>query len=334
TQKIWATNLSLEPVTTVQLSNRITNPCGIILCEPATFQMDISPSAFSDSLIVWSATPEGRVQFDRDICTGRRISVVGVAEGDVTITANIAGYTGPPPLIHARVMRRTTVPVYAWIVCGTNGVPAIGESDLHEKFSEINQIWNQAGITWQLAEVNFVTNQSWLRISSGINGNYESICAYGSPHNGVELYCVQETANSLGMTTKRGVVVCSTESPVVYAHEFGHLCNLRDIYKSHSPESLLTVQGLVGKARLPLDWSSAFEEGYYQNDLFQSDIIGRLLMCGRYTPGQGDISAGDIEGLWNNRYFDHTVNRWVDHYEIAEVPCGFLEHGEKQPIGK
>ena len=139
------------------------------LLRMATFRLDVSPAAFPDSLIEWSASPAGRVRFVGDVRTGRQVSVVGVSTGDVTLTANITGYAGPPPLVRARVMPRTTVPVYAWIVCGTNGVPAVEEPVLRGKFPEINRIWDQAGITWQLAEVNFVTNQAWARINDDTN---------------------------------------------------------------------------------------------------------------------------------------------------------------------
>jgi hypothetical protein len=334
TLRVWAIDAILEPVTTMRVGNRIINPCGIIIDEPATFRMEVSPAAFPDSLIEWTATPENRVEFVGNVRTGRQVSVTGNSQGDVTLTAHITGYSGPPPLVRARAMPRTTVPVYAWIVCGTNGVPAIGESVLRGKFPEINRIWDQAGITWQLAEVNFVTNNDWLIVSSGTNGNYEEVCAHGVPQDGVELYCVNQTSRSLGMTSLRGAVVRGNEPAVVYAHEFGHFCNLKDIYVSHDPETSLVVTGPVERVRFSMDWPSNDNEGYYPQGLSQANVLRRLLMHGRYEPGQSDLSAGDVDGLWNHRIHDAIHQVWVDHYELGTVPLGFLEHGNKQPRGE
>ena len=334
TLRVWATTPTLEPITIVRTDDRILNPCGIMTNETATFRLDVSPAAFPDSLIEWSASPAGRVRFVGDVRTGRQVSVVGVSTGDVTLTANITGYAGPPPLVRARVMPRTTVPVYAWIVCGTNGVPAVEEPILREKFPEINRIWDQAGITWQLAEVNFVTNENWLRVSSATNGNYDALCSYGVPHDGVELYCVEETKKSLGMTSMRGAVVEGASSATIYAHEFGHFCDLKDVYTSHIPETILSVSGVAEKDRFSKDWPSNSHEGYYLNGLSQISVLRRLLMHGRYEPGQSDLSAGDVDGLWNNRHLDDHQQTWVDNYELGMVPLGFLEHGNKQPQGE
>ena len=333
TLRVWAIDAILEPVTTTRIDNRIINPCGIILGETATFRIDVSPAAFPDSLIEWTATPSDRVQFVGNIRTGRQVSVTGYSQGDVTLTAHITGYSGPPPLVRARVMPRTTVPVYAWIVCGTNGVPAVGDSVLRGKFPEINRIWDQAGITWQLAEVNFVTNQDWLSVSPGDGGCYDSLCSHGQSPGGVELYCVTDTPDALGMTTLRGAVVKGTESATTYAHEFGHFCDLRDIYVSHSPETSLVVGGSADRSRLEYDWPSDSTEGYYPENLPQANLIRRLLMTGRAYPGQADLSAGDVYGLWNNRFINQTTHQWEANYELGDAPVGFLEHGDKQPVG-
>ena len=333
TLRIWATTPLLEPITTARIGDRVVNPCGIVLDETATFRMEVSPAAFPDSLIEWTATPAGRVRFDGGVRTGRQVAVTGVSEGDVTLAVNVTGYAGPPPIVRARVMPRTTVPVYAWIVCGSSGVPAVEESVLRGKFPEINRIWDQAGITWQLAEVNFVTNQAWLRVSSGTNGNYREICNHGNSPGGVELYCVRETDGPLGMTSLLGSVVIGDEPASVYAHEFGHFCGLKDIYVSHVPETNLSVSGEAEQPRFSLDWPSSSPEGYLPAGTLQATLIPRLLMCGRSAAGQADISAGDVYGLWNNRHYDRTTGIWVPNYELGRAPIGFLEHGDKQPIG-
>ena len=336
TLRVWALDAILEPVTTMRVGNRIINPCGIIIDEPATFRMEVSPAAFPDSLIEWTATPENRVEFVGNVRTGRQVSVTGNSQGDVTLTAHITGYSGPPPLVRARAMPRTTVPVYAWIVCGTNGAPAIGESVLRGKFPEINRIWDQAGITWQLAEVNFVTNQAWTMIPDGPNqvNLHSNICAYGFAPGGVELYCVETIVGAGGLTSTNGCVVQGDSPPVTYAHEFGHSCGLRDIYAIRPQKTNLSVSGYVDKDRLPLDWPSDSYEGYYPTNLTQSTLILRLLMQGRNPSTQCDISAGDIDGLWNHWRYDDATGTWGFHHDLGIVPVGFHLHGNKQPTTK
>ena len=333
---VWATTIELEPITLVRENGRPVNPCGIVTNETAVFKIDVSPAAFPDSAIHWIADPVGRVRFVGEVDTGRRIEVVGVTPGDVTLSAYIDGYLGPPALVHARVMPRTTVPVYAWIVCDVNGVPAVEDAILQGKFPEINRIWDQVGITWQLAEVNFVTNQAWTRINDDTNRVtlHKSICSYGSVTNGVELYCVAMIEGAGGLTSTNGCVVQGNEPAVTYAHEFGHLCGLRDIYAMRPSKTNLAVSGLVEKDRLALDWSSDSYEGYYPPNLAQSTLIGRLLMQGRNPSTQCDISAGDIDGLWNHWRRDDETGTWGFHHDLGIVPVGFHLHGNKQPTTK
>ena len=64
-----------------------------------------------------------------------------------------------------------------------------------------------------------------------------------------------------------------------------------------------------------------------------ANLIRRLLMTGRAYPGQADLSAGDVYGLWNNRFINQTTHQWEANYELGDAPVGFLEHGDKQPVG-
>ena len=336
TLRVWAIDAILEPVTTTRIDNRIINPCGIVLDETATFRIDVSPAAFPDSLIEWTATPSDRVQFVGNIRTGRQVSVTGYSQGDVTLTAHITGYSGPPPLVRARVMPRTTVPVYAWIVCGTNGVPAVEESALRGKFPEINRIWDQVGITWNLAEVNFVTNQAWMAIEDNDSQNaiHAAICSYGAAPWGIELYCIGSIEHAEGLTSTRGSVVVGSAAANVYAHEFGHHCKLRDIYPRRPRKTDLIVTGEAERIRLERDWSSAVDEGYYAEGMKQANLIERMLMCGvpTATGARTDISAGDVYGLWWHWRKAEDSEHWDWFHDLGIVPVGFHLHGDKQPI--
>ena len=137
-----------------------------------------------------------------------------------------------------------------------------------------------------------------------------------------------------GLTSTNGCVVQGNGPAASYAHEFGHLCGLRDIYAIRPQKTNLEVSGPVDKDRLSLDWSSDSYEGYYPPNLTQSALILRLLMQGRNPSTQCDISAGDIDGLWNHWRYDDATGTWGFHHDLGIVPVGFHLHGNKQPTTK
>ena len=101
----------------------------------------------------------------------------------------------------------------------------------------------------------------------------------------------------------------------------------------HPPETTLAVGGGVEWSRLPIDWPSNAEEGYYSAGLSQSNIIRRLLLFPGEFSGQAELSAGDIYGLWNDRFLNLSTHQWTANYVLGEAPVGFFENGIKQPIG-
>ena len=57
--------------------------------------------------------------------------------------------------------------------------------------------------------------------------------------------CGIATNEAGGLTNTNGCVVQGDSAPVVYAHEFGHLCGLKDIYESRPRKTGLVVTGSV-----------------------------------------------------------------------------------------
>jgi hypothetical protein len=148
------------------------------------------------------------------------------------------------------------------------------------------------------------------------------------------LYCIGSIEHAEGLTSPKGCVVVGTATPNVCAHEFGHLCNLKDIYPRRPRKTDLTVTGAIARDRLERDWSSAVEEGYYPAGLQQGNLIERMLMCGipTATGVRTDVSSGDVYGLWWHWRKAEDSDHWDWFHDLGTVPVGFHLHGDKQPI--
>ena len=88
------------------------------------------------------------------------------------------------------------------------------------------------------------------------------------------------------------------------AHELGHACGLEDVLdyvEWRDPANVkhqYYYEGDVARWRLPHDWGTDFDEGYYSVQ-WHGDVLTRLLMCGRrLSPRTNeDISYGNAHGL-------------------------------------
>lgn len=68
---------------------------------------------------------------------------------------------------------------------------------------------------------------------------------------------------------------------------------------------------------------SGLEHNLFYYIKFQSDIISRLLMNGKYTKGGIDISFGDIYSVWYERELDSKI------YHKSLAPIGFETNGTR-----
>jgi hypothetical protein len=75
------------------------------------------------------------------------------------------------------------------------------------------------------------------------------------------------------------------------AHEIGHACGLRDLYKEYDP-----CDGLVSEDKVkPLNWSGGEGTGYYSPTLSYSSLTYRCLMdAARPSTTRADIP---LDGL-------------------------------------
>lgn len=309
------------------------NPSGIVLGDTATYWVSIQPTNFPDSLIAWTSEPPDRVSFPQGN-TGRVVTVQGEATGDVLLKPVVTGFPQFTPALQARVVTSSVVNVHAYIICSTNGHASTTQAAISTLLTGANDIWRQVGVSFQLASCHFVTNDLWLRVerSGGTWPMGSFIVDYASGTGGVECYFVDVIDQADGLTFSNGVIVANTGNFRTLAHEFGHTCNLRDIYVLSNRTSYVSVTGNVARVRLGAEWGSESDQGYYAPGTMQADVIQRLIMFGVRSDLKTDVPYGDIYGFWYSRRFDPLLNVVQKDWHLSPAPVGFFQHGTQHPF--
>ena len=325
TMKVWAVDILHEPVTTDTVGGFSVNPSGIVLGQTARFRIAIAPTNFPSSLVSWEASRADRVSFPSGT-NGTEVVVRGDVAGDVTLTAHITGYAGPPPICEAKVVPETVVPVHAFIICSTNGTAARTTTEVQSLLDGANAIYAQVGRRFELASCCSITNENWLDVRYR-NGNwplFHQIVNYTNNSGGIEMYFNHSIERAVGLTVPRGVLIATNGTSRTAAHELGHAQRLPDIYVSW-PTTSLVVTGLVERARMPGDWGSASTEGYYPPRLPQADLIRRLTMYGYDLPDATDCPSGNIDGLWHPVFTSNP-------FSLSLCPVGFFSNATNNPV--
>ncbi len=301
--QVTSTQIRLEPVT-IEGGLPPWNPCGIVLGSNALFHVDILPTNVPESEVAWQIV-SGGVEFVENVSTGRTVSVQGNALGGFGLTVNVGDAFDPVPHIEGEVLAPTTVDIYLFIVRDDLGGNApMTEGLFHNMLNEVNQLYQQAGISFQITGTPTFTNRSeWLQLPYGTPDGDARRCAMQSiamHTGGLEVYCVEYLGRAGGITRRAqdataGIAIATNANARTLAHEFGHASGLCDIYDD-------TLQASVGAEEtrcewLPLDWSGDSSIGYYSQYLEQVSIIRRLLMFGYTSSSKVDIPSGRIYGL-------------------------------------
>jgi hypothetical protein len=245
------------------LADPILNPAGIAIGDTATYWISLQPSSFPDDLIEWSGTPAGRVSFPQGN-TGRVVTVRGESAGDVLLRPTITGVPDLTPAFQIQVVTSSVVNAHVYIICASDGTPAISSNDVSSMFEMANDIWRQVGVSFQVVETQFVTNGDWLVVEK-IDGNwqpFQAITAYTNGTGGMECYFVESILGSYGLNSTNGLVMASSCPLPMLAHELGHACGLKDIYVSHS-DTQLGVSGHISRNSLGTEWGSESDIGSY-----------------------------------------------------------------------
>ena len=126
-----------------------------------------------------------------------------------------------------------------------------------------------------------------------------------------------------GLASTRGVMVSTNSCITTLAHEIGHVFNLTDIYDETSTGA---VVGLADKDHTPSDWNGGTGVRYYERGTLHSDLIRMMLMYGYSSDTRGDITIGDVFGLWDKQTY--TNGAWQVEEQLSLAPVGFFVHGK------
>lgn len=328
TRKIWVADIRFEPVNTNEVDGVVVNPCGVLRGQTARFRIDVAPQAFPDSNILWTASPAGALVPSTGL-RGREIELTGgTATGDATVSVEILGWNGPTPTANVRVLAsETVIPLYAWIVSGTNG-PATNAAGVRAMVAGANDIYRQVGRRFVLQEPVEVlpTNQAWAVLAPDTNGVWTAFRELIDTHhvtNGVEVYFVESLVGAGGLTLPGGCAVRATANPNSLAHELGHAQGLPDIY-AREVAGMPDVSGFASLERNPGDWGTSSSEGYYVSGFLQSEIVLRTLMNGLCSPVKRDLTTGEIHSIWKPVFSN-------EPYRESVAPVGFFDNAYPNP---
>lgn len=295
----------LEPISSKSLPYPVANPSGIKVGGTATYQISVTPSTISDSEITWSST-NANISFPSGN-QGRSVSVSATSQGLAQLKVDIAGFSKAPPTINVKGVTNSTVGISFFIICDTNGNPAVSSVVVSNALVRANDIYEQVSMNFtQKGSITYITNSNpdWFVLRYGDDNNpwpdFPSLVAYTNNTGSLEVYFVStiEKAAGLCSTDNRGIAIAENASANTMAHEIGHTCGLKDIYYDQGGV-YISQTNLAMSSWAPQDWNNGPGNMYYQPDTPQNWLISKMLMYGVDTAsGTVDIPLGSIYGVY------------------------------------
>ena len=230
--------------------------------------------------------------------------------------------------------RAGAVPMSIFVVSDTNGL-CRQISDVTNMLADVNLLYRQAATVFVPVRFEIVPSNDWARVerdAAGARPLMRTICDYARGTGGVECYFVRHIDGAAGANTKRGLVLGENANARTWAHELGHAFGFPDIYDVYDGVAL-SVTGGVSRIRMPQDWGSATDEGFYPRGLQQADLVKRLLMYGYTSQTKADIPYGAVYGLWYEWIRDSTLPLgWRRDWRLGLAPIGFFSGGTRTAI--
>ena len=288
-----AVTIAAEPVMSFT-GGQMVNPSGLFDGGAATFHADFSGNVILDD-VRWSAA-NGHVGVAA-VSGSPSQRVVGLSPGTDTLTVDIDNYVGSPPEFNITVYApEPPIPVHFMFVC-TNGHHVGSASDIPALIAGANDVYRQAGLRFACASVSYTNQPFWFLNSEMAYYQQEIVNAMTGTH-GLEVYIVPNIAPGVPGRNlpKRGLLMTTTTSAHIFAHEIGHECGWHDIYTSPGKD-LPQMTTLLSREHLPSDWNNGSgPQEYYPRDTQLATVIRRCLMFG-LTSGGSDIPTGSIHGF-------------------------------------
>jgi hypothetical protein len=286
-------------------NGRLCNPSGIIVGSNACFVVEFPDLTPPSSDIKWSVV-EGSARFVGGD-TGSKVYVTSdVPDQTVKLRVQVGDCVSRPIEFTAFMVEPLSVKTTVWIVRDDRGNNAARTADeVRTMMSEVNRIYEQIGVSFYIDSISYTNRNDWLDISIRRNGKVvcdsekrRELVNLSKNTNGFELYFINKISESATANkTNYGIVLSTNATAHTVAHEIGHSFGCSDIYcimKSDKRTPLSSNQ--VDMSRAELDWSNGTGCRYYPNDITQSKLIKRLIMCGHGYRERGDLSSGSVFG--------------------------------------
>lgn len=230
------------------------------------------------------------------------------------------------------------VPVDVYAVAKQDGsCVSIERTGFNVLLSEVNSIYSQVALSFELRSYTVIGNDEMLRIDT--NTEFINILDSCPSTNGLPVYVFQEIVGAeSGLALEgEGCGIEASAGARVLAHELGHMCGLADIYASvnvshdqPNAEELSVREEFAKEEWQPMDW------GRYRKDVTQGELIDRMLMNGHnYVNADNgvDLTAGDVYGvrLGSSTVTNAATGEVSRRYEKGMAGVGFLLHGNRNP---
>lgn len=219
------------------------------------------------------------------------------------------------------------VKLYCWIVKNDRGESPHSEASISNQVVSLNRIYSQVGMSFCVESISYTNSTRLTNVNYTNDVLNAELCGLTNGTDGLEVYFVKSITHRVdAFHWASGIVVGEGVNDTTLAHEIGHACGLADIYDAYSRETNLAVTGMPQKVYFTHDW------GWYPENVTQAQMVQRLLMYGYNTDSahKGDISRGDVYGLWY-QYVSGTTNRV---WQLGLAPVGFKLHGNRHPVSQ
>ena len=222
----------------------------------------------------------------------------------------------------------SSIGLHCWIVADDEGSTSHSPTTVSNNVVELNKIYSHVGISFSVESISYTNSTHLTNIVFTNDLHIAELCSLTNGTAGLEVYFIESIFDDAdAFCGESGIAISKNCNRTTLAHEVGHACGLKDIYL-RDDETTLCVTGMPCKAWVPLDW------GWYPDYVTQEVLIKRLLMYGLNTSDKGDISRGDVHGLWYRWVLNDAGTEYVKDWQLRLAPVGFKTHGNRHPVSQ